>query len=80
MKVREGETPSPTRGTRMLPGFSLRTICHDADIERRVVHREEHLHVLVDGVAVARGHGLRKEPPVPGRQLGLRAIGPVLDD
>ena len=60
--------------------FALEVPGHDAGVEGGVVHREEHLHVLVEGVAVAGRNRLGEEPPMPGWQLGIGAIGPVLDD
>src|SRR5262245_40625487 len=48
----------------------------DARIEGRIVHREEHLGVLIDGVVVALRDELCEQSPVPRRQLRRRAISP----
>jgi len=53
---------------------------HDARVERRVVHGEKHLHVLINRVLVALRDILGEPPPVARRELGVRAVGPVLDD
>ena len=53
---------------------------HDAGVERGVVHREEHLGVLIDRVVVALRDELREEAPVSRGQLGRRPVRPVLDD
>ena len=53
---------------------------HDAGVERGVVHREEHLGVLIERVIVALRHELREEAPVSRWQLGRRPVRPVLDD
>ena len=53
----------------------------DNAVKRRVMHREKHLHVLIDGVGmvrVTRRDKLRKQPPMAWGQLGL-GVGPVLD-
>jgi hypothetical protein len=54
--------------------------CHDARVERGVREREEHLHILIERVVIARRHKLCQESPMAWRCFRVRPMFPIFGD